>query len=96
VGVAARVTVANGKLAQVTIGVTGVGTKAYRAEKVESALRGKAANDKLLADASRHAADGIEPLADLHASAEYRREMAAVFTRRALERAIARATGKKA
>jgi carbon-monoxide dehydrogenase medium subunit len=96
VGVAARVTVANGKLAQVTIGVTGVGTKAYRAEKVESALRGKAANDKLLADAARHAADGIEPLADLHASADYRREMAAVFTRRALERAIARATGKKA
>jgi carbon-monoxide dehydrogenase medium subunit len=96
VGVAARVTLSKGKLAQVTVGVTGVGPKAYRAANVEDALRGKKPSEKLLADAARHAAHGIEALSDLHASAEYRREMAAVFTRRALELAIARATGKKA
>ncbi len=96
VGVAARVTLAKGKLAQVMVGVTGVGPKAYRAMNVENALRGKKASEKLLADAARHAAHGVEALADLHASADYRREMAAVFTRRALERAIARATGKNA
>ncbi|MCL4524414.1 MAG: xanthine dehydrogenase family protein subunit M [Acidobacteria bacterium] len=96
VGVAARVTLANGKLAQVTIGVTGVGPKAYRAENVENALRGKKASDKSVAEAARHAAHGIDALADLHASADYRREMAGVFTRRALALAIARAAGKKA
>jgi len=96
VGVAARTTLLKGKLAQVTVGVTGAGPKAYRAVGVENALRGKKASEKLLAEAARHAAHGIEVLADLHASADYRREMAVVFTRRALTLAIARAAGKKA
>ncbi|PYU13001.1 MAG: carbon monoxide dehydrogenase [Acidobacteria bacterium] len=73
--------------------ITGVAPKAYRAEAVEKALRGKNATPKLLIEATRGAAEGVEPLADLHASAEYRREMAVVFTRRALERAIERAQG---
>ena len=97
VGVAARITVnRSGKIEDVAVGVTGVAPKAYRAEAVEKALRGKKASPKLLADAARAAAHGVEPLSDLHASADYRREMAAVFTRRALERALARARGKKA
>ncbi len=96
VGVATRVTVNKGKIEDVAVGITGVGPKAYRAEAVEKALRGKKLTPKLVADATRHAAQGVEPLSDLHASAEYRREMAAVFARRALERAIARAQGKKA
>jgi len=97
VGAAARVTLSkSGKIEDVAVGITGVGPKAYRAEAVEKALRGKKVTPKLVADAARHEADGVEPLADLHASAEYRREMAAVFTRRALERAIARAQGHKA
>jgi carbon-monoxide dehydrogenase medium subunit len=97
VGVAARVAVdKRGGIEAVAVGITGVGPKAYRAEAVEKALRGKKASPKLLADASHEAAQGVEPLADLHASADYRREMAAVFTRRALERALAGAQGKKA
>ena len=97
VGVAARVTAdRRGKIEAVAVGVTGVGPKAYRAEAVEKVLRGKKATPRLLAEAARHAAQGVEPLADLHASAEYRREMAVVFTRRALERALTRAQGKKA
>ncbi len=96
VGVAARVTVdRGGKCEAVAVGVTGVGPKAYRAEAVERVLRRKKTNPKLLAEAARHAAHGVEVLSDLHASAEYRREMAAVFTRRALECALARAQGRK-
>ncbi len=91
VGVAARIAVNKGKIEDVAVGVTGVGPKAYRAVAVEKALRGKKLAAKLLADAARHAADGVEPLSDLHASAEYRGEMATVFARRALERALARA-----
>ena len=95
VGAAARVTLAKGgKIEDVAVGITGLGPKAFRAAAVEKALRGKKASDELLAEASRYAAQGIEPLSDLHASADYRREMAAVYTRRALERALARAQGK--
>ena len=94
VGVAARVTLGKGgRVEDVAVGITGVAPKAYRAEAVEKALRGKNATPKLLSEATRGAAEGVEPLADLHASAEYRREMAVVFTRRALERAIERAQG---
>jgi carbon-monoxide dehydrogenase medium subunit len=94
VGVAARVTVErSGKIGDVAIGITGVGSKAYRATAVESSLRGKKADAKLLASAAQQAARGVEVLSDIHASRDYRREMAAVFTRRALERAIARAQG---
>jgi carbon-monoxide dehydrogenase medium subunit len=95
VGVAARVTLGKGsKIDQAAVGVTGVGPKAFRAAAVERALTGKAASPKLIADAARHAADGVEPLSDLHASREYRREMATVFARRAIERAVARAAGR--
>jgi carbon-monoxide dehydrogenase medium subunit len=94
VGVAARVTLSKGgKIEDVAVGITGVGPKAYRAEAAEKALRGRKVTPKLLAAAARNAAQGVVPLADLHASAEYRREMAAVFARRALERALGRVQG---
>jgi aerobic carbon-monoxide dehydrogenase medium subunit len=95
VGVAARLTLGkDGSIESVGIGVTGLGPKAFRAAAVEKALQGKKASGKLFAEAARHAAQDIEPLSDLHASAEYRREMAAVHTRRALERAFIKAQGK--
>jgi carbon-monoxide dehydrogenase medium subunit len=97
VGVAARVTMGKGgKIESAALGITGLGAKAYRAAAVEKALRGKKTSPKVLADAVRNVAQGVDPLSDIHASAEYRREMAAVFARRALERAIARAQGKRA
>ena len=96
VGVAARVTANRaGKMQEVAVGITGVGAKAYRAEATERALRGKKATPKSLADAARHSTQGVEPLSDLHASAEYRREMTVVFVRRALERALAAAQAKR-
>ena len=95
VGVAARLTLGKyGKIEDAGVGITGLGPKAFRAEAVEKVLRGKKASDKIFTDAARYAAQGIEPLSDLHASADYRREMASVYTRRALRRAFARAQGK--
>jgi aerobic carbon-monoxide dehydrogenase medium subunit len=95
VGVAARVKAAkDGKIEKVSVGVTGLGPKAYRASEVEKALVGKKGSEKAFAEASRQVTQGIEPLSDLHASAEYRREMAAVYARRALEKAFARSQGK--
>jgi carbon-monoxide dehydrogenase medium subunit len=90
VGVAANVLLGKGgkTIEQAAIGITGLAAKAFRAEAVERALSGKAISEKVIEDASRNAAQGVEPLSDLHASGEYRREMARVFTRRAIARAI--------
>jgi carbon-monoxide dehydrogenase medium subunit len=96
-GVAAYLTLnVKGAIERAAVGVTGVGARAYRAAGVEKGLIGKKPSEKELADSARHAARGVEPLSDLHASAEYRKEMAAVFTRRALGAAAARAAGSKA
>lgn len=93
VGVAARVVLdEKGSVQQVSVGITGVGAKAYRAAAVEDVLRGKSA--KRLEEAAAHAADGVEANADLFASAEYRAHLARVYTRRALEKALERAGGK--
>jgi carbon-monoxide dehydrogenase medium subunit len=95
VGVAARIKLGKGgTIEDIGIGVTGLGPKAFRATAVEKELRGKRASDKVFAEASRYAAQGVDPLSDLHASADYRKEMAAVYMRRALARAFARAQGK--
>ncbi len=97
VGVAARVLLsAKGGIERAAVGVTGVAAKAYRATAVERALAGKKASEKLLAEAVRGAAKGVDVLSDLHASRDYRREMSAVFAKRALGRALERAAGKKA
>jgi len=95
VGVAARLKVAkDGKIERAAVGVTGLGPKAYRAADVERELAGKKGSEKVFAEAAHYAATGIEPLSDMHASADYRREMAAVYARRAIEKAFARAQGK--
>jgi carbon-monoxide dehydrogenase medium subunit len=92
VGVAACLTLdKSGRCQNVHVGITGLGPKAFRAKAVENALNGKAPDAKALAEAAAHAADGIDALADIHASAEFRAELARVYTRRALENAAARA-----
>ncbi len=73
------------------VAITGLGAKAFRAKAVENALNGKAPDAKVLAEAAAHAADGIDPLSDIHASADFRAELARVYARRALESAVARA-----
>jgi aerobic carbon-monoxide dehydrogenase medium subunit len=92
VGVAVRLDLdAMGKIASPAVALTGVAPRAFRAEEVEKALAGGKPSEKLFADAAQHVVNGIEPLGDLHASAEYRAAMAVVFTRRAIARAAERA-----
>jgi carbon-monoxide dehydrogenase medium subunit len=87
VGVAVVAKVSAGKFQQAAIGITGVADHAFRATEVEQAVRGKAAG--AIADACSAAARSVEGLGDTFASAEYRKHMAAVLTRRALEEALA-------
>ncbi|HET6841901.1 MAG TPA: xanthine dehydrogenase family protein subunit M [Candidatus Angelobacter sp.] len=79
-----------GKCQSAGIGITGIAPKAYRAKGVESALKGSAFDDKSLHAAASHAADGVEANADLFASGEYRKHLAVIYTRRAIEEAAAR------
>jgi aerobic carbon-monoxide dehydrogenase medium subunit len=91
VGVAVNLSIDGGKCQSAGIGITGVSPKAYRAADVENALKGAALDAKTLAAAASHAADGVDVNSDLYASAEYRKQLASVYTRRALETAVSRA-----
>jgi CO/xanthine dehydrogenase FAD-binding subunit len=62
-----------------------------RAKKAEGKLIGKELNDALLAEASEVAATEAAPPADVHGSAEYRREMVKVFVKRVARIALERA-----
>jgi carbon-monoxide dehydrogenase medium subunit len=89
VGVAAVVTLdGKGNCERARVGITGLGPKAFRAAAVESALTGKKPEAATIGQAAAHAADGIDALADIHASAEFRAELARVYTRRAIQQAI--------
>jgi aerobic carbon-monoxide dehydrogenase medium subunit len=89
VGIAAVVARAGGKISHARIGVTGVHEHAYRAEDVESALVGSDGSAAAIEAAAEHVLDDVEVLSDIHADAEYRSAMAKVYTRRAIETAIA-------
>lgn len=92
VGVAANLTLdSGGKCQSAGVGITGVSPKPYRATKVESALKGATLDGKSLSSAAAHASDGVDANSDLFASGEYRRHLAEVYTRRALETATGRA-----
>jgi len=74
----------------VAVAVTGVAAKAYRAAGAESSLRGLDLSAATIATAAQKAANGIDPLSDIHASAEFRAHLARVQTKRALELAASR------
>ena len=72
----------------VRVGITGVAARAYRAGAVEEALAGAELGPAAARAAAEHAAEDVEPLADIHASGAFRAHLARVLTRRALERAL--------
>ena len=90
VGVAAVVFGGEGKIVGANVAVTGVGAHPYRARAVEAALAGSNRSAASIQAAAGHATDDIEVLGDIHADAAYRTAMAAVYTRRAIEAALAR------
>ncbi len=73
-----------------SVGISGVAPKPYRAAAVERALGGHALTKETVASAALAAAEGVDPLGDIHASAEFRAHLAQVNTRRALELALSR------
>jgi CO/xanthine dehydrogenase FAD-binding subunit len=82
-------------VAEARIAIGCVNPRPARARDAEERLRGcdVADLDDAVGDVSARAAAAADPADDLHGSADYKREMVAVFTRRALGAAIARARG---
>jgi len=75
---------------EVAVAVTGVAAKAYRASATESLLRGVEPTADSIAAAAEKAADDIDPLSDIHASADFRAHLARVQAKRALWAAVSR------
>ena len=75
--------------------VCGVAGTPVRAVKAEQELHGKVPSDELIEAAAEAAVAGLKPASDVHGSGEYRRKVAKVYVRRALQLAIARAKGER-
>jgi carbon-monoxide dehydrogenase medium subunit len=89
VGVAAAVRVQAGSIAEARVALTNMGSVPVRATAVEQALVGQPATADAIRTAAASAADGTTPPVDSNADADYRRHLAGVLTRRALEAASA-------
>jgi len=92
VGVAASIRLnAKGVCEEIGLGITGLTDRPFRAREVENSLRGKKLNAKLIESAAAKITDGIDPLEDLHAAADYRAHLARIYTARAIQAAARRA-----
>jgi len=93
VGVAATVDVHGGTIRSARIGLTGATSHAVRLFDVEEALAGKPANEKTIDSVAKMAGGTLKDVnSDIHASREYRKAMVPVFAKRALLKAISRAS----
>ena len=88
VGVATVVERSNVTINAARIGLTNMGPTPLRAAAAESALSGASADS--VAEATRSADEGTSPSSDIAASSEYRRHLARVLSRRAVEEALSR------
>jgi carbon-monoxide dehydrogenase medium subunit len=85
-----------GQCAEARIALVSVGDTPMLAVQAAMALTGQKPSAAAIHAAGDAAASrDIDPSSDIHASARYRRHLASVLTRRALERAFERATVKR-
>ena len=98
VSAAAVVTLDRSKktFADVSIALGSVGTTPIRAREAEAVLRGQPVKTEAIREAAEKAKQAVDPISDFRGSAAYKREMAGVFVRRALEKALDSVSGKRA
>lgn len=89
--VAATVTLSGGAVQEARIALTGVGPTPVRVNEAEALLAGQRLEAKLMARVIEAVRAAIEPETDLHASSDYRRQLAGALVRRALAAALQRA-----
>lgn len=81
----------SGRCDEIGVGITGLSDKPIRAHAVEERLRGKKLTPKLMEASAALAADGVDPLEDLHAAAPFRAHLARVYAARAIQQAARKA-----
>ena len=91
IGVASAVNIDNGTITDARIGLAAVAPTPIRATEAEDLLKGKEITSELLEQAGEAAAAATSPISDLRCSAEHRKDMVNVLTRRTLQLAIDRA-----
>jgi carbon-monoxide dehydrogenase medium subunit len=84
---------ASGSCASARVALGGLGSGPIRARGTETELQGKSLTPEVIAAAAAKAAENADPAEDTYASAEYKRHVANVYTRRAIEAAVERAVG---
>ncbi|MGH3213587.1 MAG: FAD binding domain-containing protein, partial [Trebonia sp.] len=87
VGLAASVTLADGAVSDARLAFSGVADVPVRAAEAEAFLVGHEPSAEVFAEAARRATADLDPPADLHGSAEYRKKVAAALVRRGLRAA---------
>ncbi len=89
VGVAAtvRLNPSSGACEECRIAMGCVGVTPLRAHAAEDLIRGQQRTDAVLREAAAAAQQVTDPISDTRGSADYKRAMAGVFVRRALEQA---------
>lgn len=80
----------DGTCGAAAVAVTGAGSKAIRASNAEKALVGSKLDEASLDRAGAAAAEAVDAVGDIHASAEYRRHLVREFTKRAVREAAQR------
>jgi carbon-monoxide dehydrogenase medium subunit len=78
-----------GVIADPHVGIGGAEGRPRRIPEAEAVLAGQAPSDAAFRAAAEAAAEAIDPMEDIQASAEFRRDLVRAVTRRALERAAA-------
>jgi CO/xanthine dehydrogenase FAD-binding subunit len=91
VGATAVVTLDGGAVTDARIAITALAPTIHRVAEAEQALIGSDGGDVAVRAAGDAAAKASQPISDVRGSADYRRAMAAVITRRAVAAAMARA-----
>lgn len=91
--VAVQLTLSADTCANIRIGLTNVNPVPMRATDAEAVLSGHAINDKLIEAAGQAAGNQSDPSPDLRGSAEYKRDLTRVMTKRAIAKAVERAKG---
>ena len=90
VGIAALVVRDGARCKAARLATAGAGPVPLRLRAAEEILERDGLSDRAIEAAARRASELVEPDSDIHASADYRRHLTGVLTRRALKRAIAR------
>ena len=80
----------SGQCASARIAIGGMGSNPIRATATEAALQGQPLTPDVIARAAAKAAEGTDPDDDSYASADYKRHVATVYARQAIEAAVER------